>query len=114
MRRTEPTVKYLKGRKRCQKRGYDLGLLDEVVQILATRPFTEEEIIKYKDHRLKGNMKQYRELHLLNRHSDWVLIYQVIGNKVRFEDTYVVLENTGTHDECLGSEFIDDNEIIYV
>lgn len=114
MRKVEPTIKYIKGRKRCEKRGLNLKLLDEVVRILATREFTNDEIIKYKVHNLTGQYRGYHELHLGNRSSNWLLVYRIVGNKVRFEDTYVSLENTGTHDECLGSERIDDNAITYM
>lgn len=113
MRRIEPTIKYLKGRKRCKKRGLDLKLLDDVIHTLATRQFTNEEIIKYKVHNLSGKYKGYQELHLGNRNSNWLLVYRIMGNKVRFEDTFVSLENTGTHDECLGMEQIND-ELIWL
>ena len=36
-----------------------------------------------------------------------------MGNKVRFEDTYVSLENTGTHDECLGAEEFE-HELVWL
>ena len=114
MRKVEPTIKYLKGRKRCEKRGLDLSLLDDVIHILATRQFTDAEIVKYKVHNLSGKYKGYQELHLGNRNSNWLLVYRIMGNKIQFEDTYVSLENTGTHDECLGTESVDDKEIIWI
>lgn len=113
MRKIEASPKYKRGRKRCQKRGLNLKLLDEVEDILATRPFTQAEIVKYKVHNLSGNWKGYTELHLGQKSSNWILVYRIIGNKVRFEDTYVILENTGTHDECLGMEQIND-ELIWL
>ena len=114
MRQLRTTPQYIKGRKRCKKRGLDLRLLDEVENIFVTRQFTDAEIDKYKVHNLSGKYKGYQELHLGNRSRNWLLVYRIIGNKVRFEDTYVSLENTGTHDECLGSDYINDNELIWL
>lgn len=106
---------HIKGdEKRCEKRGLDLSLLDTVEEILATREFTKDEIVKYKVHNLSGKYKGYQELHIGNKSSNWLLVYRIFGNKVRFEDTYVSLENTGTHDECLGSEYVDDNELVWL
>ena len=113
MRKVEPTIKYLKGRKKCKKRNLDLRLLDEVVYILSTRSFTKDEIVKYNVHNLSGKYKGSQELHLGGKNSDWLLVFKIMGNKVRFEDTYVLLENTGSHDECLGSEQID-KELIWL
>ena len=64
------TPQYIKGRKRCKKRGLDLRLLDEVELILSTRQFTDAEIVKYKVHNLSGRFKGYQELHLGNRNSN--------------------------------------------
>ena len=36
------------------------------------------------DHPLKGNWKDCRDLHI---QPDWILIYRLIGNLVRFERT---------------------------
>lgn len=91
-------------RKRCKKRGLNLKILVEVEDILATRQFTDAEIVKYKVHNLSGKYKGYQELHLGNRNSNWLLVYRIMENRVRLEDTYVSLENTGTHENCLGCE----------
>lgn len=53
------------------------------------------------------------ELHIGNRNSDWLLIYHIEGNTVFFDDTIVVLENTGTHSDCFESEELD-NELIWL
>lgn len=113
MRRIEMSTKYIKGRKRCKKRGLDLKLLDEVEDILATRQFTSSEIVKYKVHNLSGKWRGYTELHLGNKSSNWILVYKISGGNVRFEDTYVLLDNTGTHDECLSTEVLD-NELVWL
>lgn len=93
--------KYIKGRLRCEKRGWDLKKLDDIVHILSTRPFTPAEIVKHKVHELKGNMNGYMELHIINRHHNWVLVYTIENNTLILDNLIITLENTGTHDECL-------------
>nr|DAG57551.1 MAG TPA: bacterial toxin [Caudoviricetes sp.] len=114
MRSIESSSKYLRGRKRCKKRGLDLNILDSVINILATRSFTDSEIITYKVHNLSGKLRGYQELHVDGRSGNWLLVYKIVGNHVKFEDTCVVLENTGTHDECLGSSDINLFDLIFV
>ena len=89
--------------------------LDAILKILATRPFTDEERIKYKVHHLYKD-KRYKncdELHIGGRKSDWILIYHIIGNTVYFDDTIVALETTGTHTDCFESEVLD-NELVWL
>lgn len=101
MRKLRFSKRYVKGRSRCEKRGWDLKKLDDIVKILGTRPFTSEEIKKHKVHELQGDMKGYSELHIINRHHNWVLVYTVKNDTVVLDDLIITLENTGTHDECL-------------
>lgn len=70
------------------KRGYDLNLLDTVVEKLANDIPLEE---KYRDHGLTGNYAGFRECHVL---PDWLLIYRV-------DDTELILflSRTGTHSD---------------
>lgn len=75
---------FKKDYKKCQKRGWDLGLLKSVVAILAV-PATLP--LQNRDHNLTGNYAGRRECHIT---SDWLLIYEIDGN-----DLY--LERTGTH-----------------
>lgn len=91
--------------------------LDSILKILALRPFTDEERIKYKVHHLHNDRKYQNcdELHIGGRNSDWLLIYHVSGNTIYFDDTIVELENTGTHSDCFGEcEFDDSMEIIWL
>ena len=44
---------------------------------------------QYRDHQLKGNMGEYRELHI---ESDWLLIYKIDGINL-----LLYLERTGSH-----------------
>ncbi len=70
------------------KRGYNLDLLDTVVDILAKGEALPEQ---YHDHALHGNFEGCRECHIL---PDWLLIYE------KSEDTlYLYLTRTGTHSD---------------
>lgn len=74
--------------KRVKKRGKDLSLLNEAIDILASGA---QLPIKYCDHPLKGKLAGFRECHL---ESDWLLIYQII------EDALIlVAAGTGTHSD---------------
>ncbi|GAA7753575.1 type II toxin-antitoxin system mRNA interferase toxin, HP0892 family [Helicobacter pylori] len=57
------------------KNGFDLKLLYAVIDTLAQEKPLET---KYKDHKLKGNLKDFRECHIK---PDLLLVYQVINNK---------------------------------
>lgn len=81
--------KFKKDYNLCRKRGYDLNLLQAVVNTLRIpAPLPP----KYKDHSLSGNFTGKRECHIL---PDWVLIYQINGNEL-----YLV--RTGTHADLFG------------
>mgnify|MGYP001265806482 CR=1 FL=1 len=78
--------------KKLKNKGYDLGLLDEVFDLLAAGD-SRTLIAKYKDHQLKGNLKKYRELHVLG---DWLLVYRVSKSTMT-----LILMDTGNHDHTL-------------
>ena len=72
--------------KRVVRRGYDLAVLEQVVNALAARqPLDGSK----RDHALTGNWTGYRECHIL---PDWLLIY-----KVEEETLVLLLMRTGTH-----------------
>lgn len=74
--------------KNISKRGYNLALLKEVVEILAGgEPLPE----RYRDHALTGDFLGCRECHI---RPDWLLIYQ-IENK----DLILYLTRTGSHSD---------------
>ncbi len=73
----------------CAKRGYDLSLLESVVNTLR---IPEPLPPRNRDHILSGNWKGYQECHIL---PDWLLIYRISEN-----DLYLV--RTGTHSDLLG------------
>ena len=74
--------------KRLVKRNYDMHLLEEVIEILASgNPLPE----KYQDHSLNGNYRDCRECHIT---PDWLLIYQI-----RKKELILYLTRTGTHSD---------------
>lgn len=80
---------FKKDRRRCIKRGYDMGLLAAVINTLTIpAPLPPAN----KDHGLSGNWTGFQECHVL---PDWLLIYRVDGN-----DLY--LARTGTHADLFG------------
>jgi mRNA interferase YafQ len=70
------------------KRGYDIKLLEEVLNILI-----EEKTLpqKYFNHPLTGNYDEHRECHIT---PDWLLIY-----KIDKEILMLSLTRTGTHSD---------------
>ena len=86
------TIKYetsfKKDFKRIVKRGYDIRLLEEVIEILASG---NDLPTKYKDHSLIGDYADCRECHIT---PDWLLIYQIAGNEL-----ILYLTRTGTHSD---------------
>lgn len=86
MKLVKETSKYIKDLKRITKQGKDLNLLIDVIEML----ILEEKLsLKYKDHSLKGNMEEYRELHIT---LDWLLIYKIDGDTLK-------LIRTGSHSD---------------
>ena len=65
------TSQFRKDYKRVKKRGYDMTLLETVIDtLLAERPLAEH----HRDHSLTGHYTGFRECHIL---PDWLLIYAV-------------------------------------
>ena len=86
------TIKYettfRKDFKRIVKRGYDIRLLEKVIEILASGNSLPE---KYRDHSLNGFYKDCRECHIT---PDWLLVYQINDNEL-----ILYLTRTGTHSD---------------
>ncbi len=74
--------------KTAKRRGYDLSLLNDVVNTLAFGHTLDE---KYKDHNLIGNYKGCRECHIT---PDWLLIYEISNDEL-----ILYLTRTGTHSD---------------
>ena len=72
--------------KLAEKRGKDMEKLRNVVGLLLAGNVLPREL---NDHPLKGEWKPSRDLHI---EPDWLLIYCVNGQEVRFE-------RTGTHSD---------------
>ena len=74
--------------KRIVKRGYDVRLLENVIEMLANRIELPQ---KYRDHQLTGDYSDCRECHIT---PDWLLIY-----KISDEELILYLTRTGTHSD---------------
>ena len=85
-----PTTQFKKDYKLAKKRGYDISLLEEVIDKLLREIPLEE---KYKDHALIGNYLGFRECHI---QSDWLLIYAINHDKL-----ILTASRTGTHSDLL-------------
>lgn len=84
----EISTRFKRDYKLAQKRGYDMSLLKEVIDILACGKQLPQ---KYCDHFLSGDYNGYRECHI---QPDWLLIY-------RIEKDLLILGliRTGTHND---------------
>ena len=80
------TSAYKKSYKRIIKRGYDISLLNDVVDMLRRGVELPEH---YRDHVLQGEYKGFHECHIK---PDWLLIYLVEEDIIT-----LTLVNTGTH-----------------
>ena len=86
------TIKYestfKKDFKRVIKRGYQISLMETVIDMLANEiPLPP----KYKDHPLAGNYADCRECHIT---PDWLLIYRKNDREL-----ILTLTRTGTHSD---------------
>ena len=70
------------------RRGYNISLLEEVVNKLAMGEILEK---KYRDHELSGDFKGLRECHIT---PDWLLVYQIVDSEL-----VLYLSRTGTHSD---------------
>ncbi len=81
MRTPEYSTQFHRDVKRVQKRGKDMAKLKGLLALLiAEEPMPP----RYKDHPLTNNWAGYRDAHI---EPDWLLIYTVGGDAVRFERT---------------------------
>lgn len=84
----KPTTQFKKDLKTVKRRGYDLCLLTEVINLLASgEPLPERN----RDHALSGNFSGCRECHIA---PDWLLIYELSG-----ADLLLYLTRTGSHSD---------------
>ncbi|MDC9613743.1 type II toxin-antitoxin system YafQ family toxin [Xenorhabdus khoisanae] len=86
-REIEYSSQFQRDVKKAQKRHKDIDKLKELMKLLINDELPLPEI--YKDHRLQGDYKGYRDAHI---EPDWVLIYKITDDLIRFE-------RTGTHSD---------------
>jgi len=80
--------RFKKDLKIIKKRGYDLDLLDAIVnQLAAEEPLADN----HHDHSLVGDYAGFRECHIL---PDWLLVYRIDAEVIFF-----LLSRTGTHSD---------------
>ena len=82
------TNRFQKDLKQAKARGFDLHLLEEVVNKLANHISLEPN---YRDHQLIGDYKDFRECHIK---PDWLLIYTIDDDELE-----LLLFRTGTHSD---------------
>ena len=72
-----PTSQFKRDIKRAKKQGRDLDHLISVLEQLSEmKPLPQS----YRDHKLKGYWKEFRECHI---ESDWLLIYAITDFELR-------------------------------
>ena len=77
---------FKKDYKKIKRQNKDISQLE----IVATTLLKKEQLpSKYKDHKLSGRWKSFRDCHI---EPDWVLIYQITSDAL-------ILERTGSHSE---------------
>lgn len=82
------TSQFRKDYKLAKKRGYDMSLLENVLQqLLDCKPLEE----KHRDHALTGNYLGFRECHI---QPDWLLIYAIDNCTL-----ILTASRTGTHSD---------------
>jgi mRNA interferase YafQ len=74
--------------KKVEKRGKDMNKLITTLALLATNELMPPQ---YRDHQLKGEMRDYRECHV-DGEGDWLLVYQIVENSL-----VLYASGTGTH-----------------
>ena len=87
----KPTTKFRHDLKLCQKRGYNIQAITDVIKCLADGMALPE---KNRDHALAGNFKGLRECHIA---PDWLLVYEIADGAL-----VLYLTRTGTHSDIFG------------
>ena len=84
----KPSSRFAKDLKTVKKRGYDISLIEDIIEKLADG---EKLPQKDRDHALSGDFAGCRECHIT---PDWLLVY-----KITDETMYLYLTRTGTHSD---------------
>lgn len=81
MRRPAYSGQFKRDMKMVQKRGKDMDKLKALIRLLIEgKPLAAS----YLDHPLRGPWRSFRDAHI---EADWLLIYKIDGDTVRFERT---------------------------
>ena len=88
------TGEFKRQMKLCQRRGYDMGLLREVIRILSTDGKLPDT---YLPHRLHGDRHDQWECHI---QPDWLLIWEQHDTEL-----ILVMLNTGTHSDLFSKKY---------
>lgn len=83
-----PSNQFKKDLKLAKKRGFEIEKLRDVIDTLAMQQKLQE---KYRDHRLTGEYREFRECHI---EPDWLLVYRINENELE-----LFLFRTGTHSD---------------
>ena len=86
MLKLQISTKFRKDYKRIKKRGYNLSLLQDILDKLCAKEPLEP---KHRDHAPSGSYKGFRECHI---QPDWLLIYAIDDDRL-----ILVASRTGTH-----------------
>ncbi len=78
--------KFKRDARRVERQGRDLDKLDALLALLIHQ---ERLPTRYRDHPLRGNLRDYREAHI---EPDWLVIYRIKGDELH-------LVRTGTHSD---------------
>jgi mRNA interferase YafQ len=89
MRSIRRDTQFKRDIKRIKKRNKKINKLREIINLLCNEKKLSP---KYKDHRLKGLLKDCRECHI---EPDWLLIYRIESNEL-------CLVRTGSHADLFG------------
>lgn len=86
--RVTRSSKFKKDYKLAKRQHKNLSLLRDVIERLVNKQLIPD---KFRDHKLTGSLKEYRELHL---EPDWLLIYRIDDNEEELK-----LARLGSHSE---------------
>ena len=81
MRAPSYSAQFKRDLKAVRKRGKDMEKIKVLMRLLIDEKSLPPQ---YRDHALKGNWCSFRDAHI---EPDWLLIYKITGDAVRFERT---------------------------
>ena len=87
----KPSKRFEKDLKRCEKRGYDMRLIKEVITMLAE---TGSLPATYRPHKLSGDYAGCWECHIK---PDWLLLWEQYDTEL-----VLLLTSTGSHSDIFG------------